>query len=368
MQSEDLSNKTPKHKYQGKKNSNIVNFPILLRREVFSPVQYNELLNAPIVVARIIFKILNDISSDQFQQKKQPQQYQLFEKTFLTEDNTTASFDYSITELDKHRDYKNIEKGLTFLENLDRRWHKTKDSKGEPLKYFGGFITSPVFTKGRVGFRITAYWIQKMLSLGVYNPMYFETAFKLGDMKQWLFYLWLVEIKSSSTRITLENFNSTYGYNYKTAAAACKETLRPTYAAAFDKCANVSFTCKAKGNLIYIFPNHPVKTTKIKLTKETKSKQAITQKLAYWKRRHVLEKSHVATFRSFINKDLSTFNLFREAYKLLIEDCRKKEIKITSLKKDAFFIAFQPHIKVAYEKSAFAEMLPNGYPKLIEDA
>ena len=153
-----------------------------------------------------------------------------------------------------------------------------------------------------------------MLSLGVYNAMYFETAFRLKDMKQWLFYLWLVEIKTTSTRITLKNFNTTYGYNYKTAADACKETLRPTYAKAFNEYANVSFTCKAEGHLIYIFPNHPIKSTKLELSKKTTSKQAITQKLSHWKKRHKLEDYHITKFRFFISKDDTSYPLFNKAY------------------------------------------------------
>lgn len=368
---EEGSNKKPKRHYKSKKNSDVVNFPILLRQDVFSPKQYNELLTAPIVVARIVIKILNDLSDDQFLASKQPSQLQLFEKHFLTEDNSTASFTYHIKDLDKHRDYKNIEKGLIFLENLDKKWQKSVNSEGKTVKTLGGFIVNPAYTAGKVTFRMTAFWIQKLLNLGVYNPQYFQTAFKLRDMKQWLFYLWLCEVKSNSTRITLDNFNKTYGYNYKSAADACKETLRPSYAKSFDKYANLSFTCKPDGHLIYIFPYVPKKTEGLELTPKTQSKQAITQKLAHWKRQHNLDKYHIDKLRFFISSDATSFPLFVKAYESLKEKCKEgpkeKRIKTTFYQKDAFFKELQKHINQVYSKSAFSVMLPNGQPQIIDN-
>lgn len=52
--------------YQGKKKSDIVNVPVDLRRNFLSPQKNKEILNAPVSATRIIFKILNDVSHDQF--------------------------------------------------------------------------------------------------------------------------------------------------------------------------------------------------------------------------------------------------------------------------------------------------------------
>lgn len=202
----------PTRHYQGKKNSDIINFPVALRREVFSLKANKALIKAPITTARIIFKILNDVSNDQFQKERNIGQLQLFEEEFMTENNTYGRFTFSVEDIDKHKDYKAIREGLEFLENLEKGWHKAKNSKGKIIKSFGGVILNPNISEGKVSFLMSSYWIGKFLNLGIYNPAFFDTAWELTKMRQVLFYLWLLELREKGTRVRFETFQEIYNY------------------------------------------------------------------------------------------------------------------------------------------------------------
>ena len=319
-----MDNKKPVREYKGKNNSDIVNFPIKLRRDVFTPGKHKSLIEAPISTMRIIIKILNDISMDQFQVKNQPEQFSLFEKEFLTKDNTTARFVFKVKDIDKNLDYISVEKGLQFLANLDKRWHKSINSKGKTIKNYGGVILNPAISEGKVTFEMSANWISQFMNLGVYNPIYFQSAFELTKTKQFLFYIWLIEVKEPTTKIKLKTFNERYGYDCKTAAQAVKQILNG-YRLNFDKMCNISFNPTAKGDLIYISPYPTNAENNKKISKKTSSKQAVTQKLHYWKNQHKLEKFHIATFRYYIKLDDGTFSLFLNSYNDMVKASKVKK-------------------------------------------
>ena len=348
--------------YFGKKNSDIINFPIQLRKDVFSPSVNKELLHAPIMTARILFKVLNDISNDQFQQEKQKGQFALFEDEFLNENNVVARFTFKVKEIDDNRDYKAIEKGLQFLENLDKNWHKTRNSKGKVTKSYGGVIIQPNISESTVTFLMSNYWINKFMNLGVYNPVFFETAWKLTKMKQVLFYLWLLEVnrKSGKTKVKYQTFNESYDYKYKSAQLIGKHVLK-NLREKLNTCANVSFNYSTKGDLIHI-TTYYVKDVNLDIKKDTITKQKITQRLHYWKVRYGLDNKAISSLKTMINLDKTVYTILIKAHDSIVDDCKKAKKKVTDYQGDEFIELFQQKIIDFYRNSPWFTKSPNGYP------
>lgn len=354
----------PTRHYRGKKNSDIINFPIALRREVFSARANKELIEAPITTARIIFKILNDISNDQFQSERNIGQLQLFEEDFMTENNTYGRFTFRVEDIDKNRDYKAIREGLEVLENLEKGWHKAKNSKGKTIKSFGGVILNPNISEGKVSFLMSSYWIGKFLKLGIYNPAFFATAWELTKMRQVLFYLWLLELREKGTKVKFETFQEAYGYNYTNAQAFNKHVLKP-WREKLDKCSNVSFNSSTKRNIIHIVPYY-TKNVDLELKKETVTKQQITQKLHYWKVRHKLTKDDIDILKSLINLDMTSYKLFVKSYNAFVAKCKSEKTKVTNYKGSAFIKMFQDEIINTYKNTVWGNIQPNAYPIICE--
>lgn len=351
----------PAREYFSKKNSDIINFPVQLRREIFSPKARQELLAAPITTMRIIFKVLNDISNDQFLKQRQKQQFALFEDDFLTDDNVVAKFTFDVKDIDEYRDYKAIQKGLEFLEGLDKGWHKTVNSKGKTIKAYGGVIIQPNISDSKITFLMSNTWISKFLSLGVYNPVFLDTAWKLTKIKQVLFYLWLIEVPDGGTRVKYQTFNEAYGYNYKTAQLIGKHVLK-NLRLKLNKVSNVSFNYSTKGDLIYITPYY-VKDTELDLDEKTVTNQHITQKLHYWKKRHKLKNAHIASLKTIIRIQPSDFGLLVNAYGAIVEDCKISKKKVTDYQGEEFIKLFNEKIVDAYKSTAwFNTKLKNAYP------
>lgn len=360
----NLSDIEPKRHYKGKKNSDIVNFPINLRREVFSPKANKELLEAPITTARIFIKVLNDVSNDQFQEERNIGQLQLFEEEFMTENNTYARFTFDVEEIDEHKDYNAIRKGLEVLENLEKGWHKARNSKGKIIKSYGGVILNPNISEGKISFLMSSYWIAKFLNLGVYNPAFFETAFALTKMRQVLFYLWLLEVPEKGTKVKFENLQETYNYSYKDAQAFNKNVLK-VWREKFDTCSNVSFNSSTKKNIIHIVPYY-TKDVDLQLKKKTVTKQKITQKLHYWKLRHKLTTDEIDILKSLINLDLLNYNLFVKSYNSFVSNCKKDKTKVTDYQGSEFIKMFQDYIIETYKNTVWGDIKPNAYPVITD--
>ena len=147
--------------YPTRKNSDVILIPRGLRKTFFSPSNNNHILKAPISSWRIISKVLNDISFDQFRPEKEGSGFgrlAQFEEEFKTSNNTYASFCFSINEISQGDDYSNIKKGLVFLENLYKGLNKTiNELNGETVKQYSVFIKDPVIKKGKISFLISAY-------------------------------------------------------------------------------------------------------------------------------------------------------------------------------------------------------------------
>lgn len=357
-------NQIEKRHYKGKAKSDIVNFPIALRRDFLSPVTNKAVLDMPISSHRIIFKILNDASNDQFQKQSahQKKQFSLFEDDFKSENNTYARFTFKVSEISDKNDYTNIKKGLEFLEDLNKGWYKSTNSKGKVIKSYGGFISNANISEGKVSFLVSSYWLEKLLSIPSYNVAYIETAWVLTKSKQVLFYLWLLEIPDVGTRVDFNKLQDTYQYNYDSPKVYAKNVLK-SIKNKLDQYSNKSFNYSVKGNLINIVP-YLTKDIDLKIKKKTKDTQEITQKLHYWKTRQGLSKNDIDVLKSLINIDNGNFKLFVKSYDEIIKNCRSERIRITDYQGQKFIKLFQDEIIKVYKDSVWGNILKDGYPKI----
>lgn len=358
------NNLKEKRNYRGKKNSDIVNFPVSLRKNLLSPVVDSKVLDMPLSGYRIIFKILNDISNEQFrsENKNQVKQLNLFEQDFKTEHNTYARFTFKVSDVSKNKDYSNIKRGLEFLENYQKGWYKAVNNQGKSIKSYGGLISNANISDGEISFLVSAYWLEKLLKIPLYNQAYFETPWILSKSKHILFYLWLLEVPDKGTRFDFNKFQETYQYSYTTTKDFAKYVLK-VIKEKLDRSSNKSFNYSVKGQLINIMPYY-TKEVDLKLKEETISKQKITQKLHYWKTRHKLSKNDIDVLKSIINIDNSAFNWFLKAYDEIIKSNRGKQ-KVTDYEGESFVELFQQSIIKVYENSAWKNIDPKGYPKIL---
>ena len=355
-----------KRHYKGKPSSDIVNFPVNLRRGLLSPAVNQQVLEMPISSARILFKILNDISNDQFRpgNKGQFDQLSLFEQEFKTEHNTYARFTFKVRDITLNEDYDNIKRGLEFLENLNKGWYKSVNRDGKTIKSYGGVISNANISEGKISFLVSAYWLESLLSISKYNTAYLQTAWVLSKTKQVLFYLWLLEIPDGGTKINFKKFQQLYQYNYSDAKSYAKNVLK-SIKTKLDKFSNKSFNYSVKGEIIHILPYY-TKDVQLQLKKETGQSQKITQKLHYWKIRHKLTSNQILVIKETIRLNPGAFNLLLKAYSELIRNCRDQGVKATTHQDEAFLGLFQEQIIKTYKASKMGTIkrFENAWPRI----
>ena len=364
MVEESEEEKKEKRHYRGKINSDIVNVPLLFRQTALSPTHSPDVLDAPITSYRIFFKILNDVSNDQFNRDKQPEQLALFQDDFMTSSNTFCRFTFKVTEIDKNKDYKSIMKGLSFLENLHKGWYKSVNSKGKTVKTQFGVISTPAITDGEISFLMSSHWLKQILEIPSYNTALFKTAWEFKKGKQFLFYLWLLEVPLTGTKVNFLKFQDIYGYEYKTVKDFTKYVLK-SIKNKLDKISNVSFNYSVKGDIINIVP-YSTKEIALPLKVETVSKQQITQKLHYWKIRHELSSEQIKVIRDTMKYDKSIFSLLKKSYDIFVEQCMKDKINVKTYLGKSFLEEFQSIIIKCYKDSAWNGIkgLRDAYPRI----
>lgn len=351
-----------KRHYQGKNKSDLINLSVDFRQNFLSPQNNKEILNAPISASRIIFKILNDISHDQFRgsNKFQKGQLTLFEEEFKTEHNSYARFTFKLSDIADNNDYSNVKIGLEFLENYQKGWYKSLNEKGKMIKSYGGFISNSNISDGKISFLMSSYWLEQIIKIERYNPVFIQVAWKFTKSKQLLFYLWILEIPDTGTRVNFNRFQDVYDYNYADAKTFAKNVLK-TLKIKLDKYSNRSFNYSVKGDLINIMPYY-TKDSELIVTKDTSKNQEIIQKLHYWKQRHKLDKNNIDILKSLINIEYGNFKLFKTSYDNIIKNYRTKKISVTELMGENFIKVFQDEIITTYQNSVWVNISKNGYP------
>lgn len=365
MNSTENQDYNERRHYRGNAKSDIINFPVSLRKGFLSPKVNNDILNSPVSAVRIIFKVINDVSFDQFRKenKGQIKQFNLFEDDFRTEHNTYARFTFKVTDIADKRDYTNVQRGLEFLENCQKGWYQSRNEKGKIIKSYGGFISNPSISEGKITFLISSFWFEKIVLLTQYNSANTEIAWKLTKSKHILFYLWLLEVPDSGTKVNFHKLQEAYDYHYKNANTFAKNVLK-SLRVKLNKYGNRSFNYSVSGELINIVPYYTTSLEEVKKEK-TNINQEITQKMSYWKNRHALSNDQVRLAKEVLKKEPGLLKLFKTAYERLVTFCRKDKVKVTELQGVAFLEAFQKEIISVYKASAWNNISPNGYPNII---
>lgn len=351
-----------KRHYQNKKNSDLINVPVDFRREFLSIQKNPEISEAPICAIRILFKVLNDVSHDQFRSGNLNQQKQLslFSDEFKTENNTFARFTFKLTDIESNKDYSGVKIGLEYLQDYKKGWYQSTNEKGKIIKSYGGFISNSNISDGKISFLVSSYWMERIVLIERYNPAFTKIAWIFKKAKQVLFYLWLLELKQEGTTVNFERFQAAYDYHYKDAKTYGKNVLK-VLKLNLDKYSNVSFNYSVKGANINIVPFHTLHT-ELKVTDETSKNQEVTQKLHYWKQRHKLNQQNIDILKSLVNIDYGSFILFKKAYSNLIKQYREDKKVVTELQGSDFIKMFQKEIITTYRNSVWGDISKNGYP------
>ena len=356
--------KEERRHYQNITPKDFIHIPKEFRRDYLS-VENKSILVCPMSSFRIISKILNDVSYDQFrlENKKQKKQLSLFEQEFKTIDNTYARFTFNITDITKNDDYASVTKGLQFLEDFKRGWYYSTNAKGEQVKSYGGLIKNSIMSKGKITFVISAYWLEKLIILGEYNPVFYNLLFEFKNNKQFLLYLWLIEINDKGTSVSFEKIQKAFDYNYKTPYDFTRNVLKGLKTK-LDKFSDKSFNYSTSGGVINIKPYYLKNVPKIEKA-TTNYKFAITQRVNYWKQRHELDNDNLIILRNVLRGDASALLLLNKAYSELVKKTRaEKGKKMKDLINDDFIKVFQLQIEETYSHSSWSNILKNGFPKL----
>lgn len=350
--------------YKGKKNSDIINMPLGFRRSFLSPSDDKEILNMPLYGYKIIFKILNDISMDQFhpENKNQSKQLSLFEEELMTKDNTYIQMSFKVSDICHNRDYAGIKKSLDFLELFKRDWYKSKNSKGKIIQTLGGLISNPVISEGKINFLVSNYWFKELVQIPKYNVALFDTAFKLSNGKQILIYLWLIELQDTGTVVSFDRFQKVYDYNYKSIKTFVKNVLKPLKER-LDLYSNKSFNVSVRGSNINIKP-YFTKDIELDLKVKTNIKREITRKLSYWKERHKLSEDNINILKTIISLNQGEFKLLLNAYADFVKQCKDNKTKTIDFTNNEFMHVFQENIKKVYKNHSWYDINKEGYPKL----
>lgn len=361
----DGQERTEKRHYLNKKVKDFIHVPFDFRNEMLSASENQSLVNAPISAMRIIFKIVNDVSYDQFlvddDKNTNQTKLKLFENDFMSDHSSCARFTFDTKDIDKHNDYVAIQTGLDFLLNYKRGWYKTRSEiTGKYIKTNSAFIEKASITEGKITFIMTHYFMKKLVAMKHYNPSLFKIGWIFDDTKKLLIFFWICTLGKNGQSVNWDKFQKTYNYNYKSAYEFCRNVLKKLKDK-LDEYSNVSFNYKIVDKTNIYFIKYETKKTKIEVDKKTISKMEITQKLAYWKKRHNLDADSIKLFRHYIKLDSSAFKIFVEAYALLVKESRGK-LKMSSLQSYEFLKIYQEYIIKYYNESSFNLFVKNGYP------
>lgn len=310
------------------------------RIDYFNYVENPQLLEIPVITYRLIFKIISDLRNNTFNSssnKLNDVQLALFEDEFKTQDNTYARFNYKITDIDKNRNYRQLEEALKFLVSYKSQFYEHKNAKGQKIKSFGGLISEPSYTKGNISFLISAYWLEKLIKLDYYNSLLLNVVESLKDPKHIMFYMWILSLKDTGTVVNFQTLTSRFDLNYKSARDLYTNFLYPLRKKLND-ISNESFNCSVNGNKISIIKYNLVPVENIK--EETVTKLMIKQKVSYFKVRHELETTDLGNLKKLLS-NREDYKFIEEMYRIFIKNCRKVKMKSSDFKGKTFLESFQ---------------------------
>jgi hypothetical protein len=311
--------------------------------DLFFTVSRNpELLDCSLMVFKIVLKVINDLRAETFNKsdsKLNAIQLNMFESTFKTTNNSYANFVYKIKDLDKNRNYNVIESSLVFLTEYLNGTHTHVNSRtGETYKFIGGFISNPEYTKGKVSFLISSYFIEKIVSSDMYNDVLVSCVEKLREPKYILFYFWLLRLKAEGTTVNFETLVSRYGLNYDTYDELYKNFLFPLRKK-LNAISNVSFNFKKlPGNKIAVSKQYL--TPSLELSESTLTSLNARRRSHYFKIRHKLSDKDLILMREVLKKNENLIYI-NNIYSLFIKDCRLNKVNADTFTGENFLKKLQ---------------------------
>lgn len=337
-----------------------------------------EMTKANMIVHRIIVHIGFLLKKDQIYIGKNSvneellvnqMKLQLFDEEFLTYENTHFVFTMQNAKVNENRNYKKLKTALEFLTNYKKGWYNSKNSKGEDISCYGGLISDSVINQntGTFQFKISAYWLKKILVLNHYNQTLYQLVFQISSNKHMIFWYWLTTLKEEGTKIDFKTINQRYDLKYKDARSLSKGFLKPIKNN-LDKLSLESFNFKVSGDIIsikrYQRSIEDVSKT-ISLNSDSKIIVQKNYKISYFKKRHKLSDNEINDLK-LVMKNIkgSDLVILNDAYSEFVNSCRNNKVHSTDFIGKIFLEEWQKYIIIEYRKTQTGIRYPNSYPKI----
>lgn len=370
-------------------NNDFFMFPNILLKELgikentFAKKKKESILkipfNMPLSAVKILHKILDEVSIYQFRRDnpKNYKQYSLFDEELATDGNSYIKISFPVKSVFPGRNYNDISKGIIFLMNYKNKERIFFNNKGKKIRTYGGILKDATVSEGKINLILSVYWYHKFVDLSFnYSKLYSNTIYKLTNSKQFLFLLFISKIAYHQSEILINYnvLNEMFNFNYKTPSLLKKNFFNPLKKI-LDKYSNVSFNTKVKKENILVKVYY-TKEIDLKLDDKINYQRLFNYKKYYWKKKHLISDEQLKILDSYFKlNNKEHYEIFTDAYKLLVKTKRKQKIKMNSLTGERFLNEFQLAIKKYWinkweaskiNKTAFHKFYNrNNYPKII---
>lgn len=354
------------------KEPEIVLLSNLLNEDLFKDPR--NILYMPIESFKIILLVITQVKQFNYNQTHAPYTPSLFDEEFMSEDNSYIKITLPNKLISPSREGKRIISAFdALIESTVKLVHST-NARGEELKSRISFVERPNYTRGKVQFEVSSYWVNRIANINFYNKILYQLVNNVTHVRQLLFALWLK---------TIPQFNETTMGSYKSWTIIGADTLHDRYAIG-EKCDtnyitekflkplqaklfefnDISFAFKFSNGLYYITSVDSKSNFAIdNLSSKDKTDHQIKYFVDYLKRRHKLSEESCKYMRIQL-KNTRDRELVETAYKALKRDLRIKKIKMTELTGKDFLTVLQEEIINEYKKSSSFIKFPDGHPRV----
>lgn len=346
----------------------------LVYNEIFKNA--SDVVDLPIESLRVIFALLHYSKVLHYNQRNTLYTPSLFEEEFLTKDNSFVSVSIPNKLVSPSRETKRIKEALDLLSSKTSRWVSSKNKMGELVQSRISFIEKPSYTRGKINFEISSYWIEKLANIEHYNKIIFNLVYNIPNTKQVIFSLWLNTLPlykekefnkgtyRSWTKISINTIQERFGLKGKDYNYISEKFFKPLQNKLF-KFNDKSFAFQYQKGLYYITALEVNSNTVIsKLNNKDSYNIAVKYAVSYLQQRHRLDKATLEHIRIIYKRSPKDKELMEGAYKLLKAKMRKAKIRLCDLKGSTFLDLWQTEIIISYEKTEISKTLPNAYPKV----
>lgn len=328
----------------------------------------------PIESFKIILLVIAQVKQFNYNQNYAPYTPSLFDEEFMSEDNSYIKITLPNKLISPSRESKRIIPAFDALIESTVKLVKSTNARGEELKSRISFVERPNYTRGKVQFEVSSYWVNRIANISFYNKIVYQLVNNVTHVRQLLFALWLKTIPKfnentmgsykSWTVISAETLHDRYAFGEKCDANYITEKfLKPLQMKLFDF-NDISFAFKYFNGLYYITSVDSKSNFAIEnLSSKEKTDHQIKYFVDYLKRRHKLTEDSCKYMRMQL-KNTRDRELVETAYKSLKKTLRVKKIKMTELIGKDFLTELQQEIIIEYQKTSSFLNFPEGYPRV----